>query len=369
MKIATTDFMIRKRIPVRFAPKRTRLTIGSAGKNRWSPLTLQWRLRSKAAERRIDAIRTIKQFAFQFLPFSKSTAGVQQALTNQKPSRVPTSFLTIEKHLCQWRLVVDGQRVPLMLRMAGLERPALAKSQNQPLASRSTTELGDIRPRPLMSIAQSRFVDERMHLRTLRESESLRFRSQILQTVTRLSSNRRNRSKEMQPVSRPRLHHSLLETVVSNANAIDRRPGEWSFSSGGSSVSSTPSIQTTMSVPRYRRRDVELDATNLGILRPTERSHPEIVWRKQERAIASIDNRDEGVLSSNHQSRSASLSGPTDLLSNKPQEHGMAKGSPTQASTSQISIDSKMLDRLTDDVIRRVERKLRIDRERRGLGN
>jgi hypothetical protein len=31
------------------------------------------------------------------------------------------------------------------------------------------------------------------------------------------------------------------------------------------------------------------------------------------------------------------------------------------------SVDARLLDRLTDDVIRRVERRIRIERERRGL--
>ena len=212
-------------------------------------------------------------------------------------------------------------------------------------------------------------VDERMHVRTLRESESLRFRSHIVQSVTRLSSNRRNRSEETPSAARPSLHHSLLEAVASDAKAIARLSGELSFSSGFASASTTPTVQTSIATPRSRKRDVERDATYVGIVPSNDRSPLEIVWRKRERANASSDNRDEGAASSNHLTRSESNSGQTNSQTIKPQERDMGKAPVPQVSTAQISIDSKMLDRLTDDVIRRVERKLRIDRERRGLGN
>jgi hypothetical protein len=45
----------------------------------------------------------------------------------------------------------------------------------------------------------------------------------------------------------------------------------------------------------------------------------------------------------------------------------MAAGSARAARVQISDLDPRLVDRLTDDVIRRVERRVRIERERRGL--
>jgi hypothetical protein len=88
----------------------------------------------------------------------------------------------------------------------------------------------------------------------------------------------------------------------------------------------------------------------------------ELVWRRGRRPPIVVTE------SEPHQSRSEPFQGPT-VRSSPGQEAALAVAPAIErAAVAQVTkLDPGLLDRLTDDVIRRVERRIRIERERRGL--
>jgi hypothetical protein len=89
---------------------------------------------------------------------------------------------------------------------------------------------------------------------------------------------------------------------------------------------------------------------------------PELVWRRARRSPddAPSEGRHPDLPSSS--TRASARSVPTPAAANE--APGRAERA---AATSVTNLDPALLDRLTDDVIRRVERRVRIERERRGL--
>jgi hypothetical protein len=86
----------------------------------------------------------------------------------------------------------------------------------------------------------------------------------------------------------------------------------------------------------------------------------ELVWRREQERTA--DNA----------GRAASHTGPelsrgTRTFASPAASHPASAAAPTVPQQQVTAIDSALMDRLAEDVIRRVERRVRIDRERRGL--
>jgi len=91
---------------------------------------------------------------------------------------------------------------------------------------------------------------------------------------------------------------------------------------------------------------------------------PELVWRAAPSAIATAVERRANVASD-----AVAGTGPSHAIAGDagvPHDVRAALA-PTLAPASSNVLDPALIDRLADDVIRRVERRVRIDRERRGL--
>lgn len=129
-----------------------------------------------------------------------------------------------------------------------------------------------------------------------------------------------------------------------------------------------------VSSPTLRQRFIQGNASSLPVSSVALRNKPieangsnrmeltqpvEIVWRTEQRKNSSHN-------SSNFDSQSVSSESSTKT---KPKSNAESTTVLNSKSTRTITmLDPAIVDRLTEDIIRRVERKIRIDRERRGVG-
>ena len=88
----------------------------------------------------------------------------------------------------------------------------------------------------------------------------------------------------------------------------------------------------------------------------------ELVWRREQRSPIALTG------SGDHQERPESLDGsPTRSVPNREAVQAVIPTIERVASVQLSKLDPGLMDRLADDVIRRVEKRLRIERQRRGL--
>lgn len=183
--------------------------------------------------------------------------------------------------------------------------------------------------------------------------------SPMLSTIVRPSADR-SRPHVIEP--RPSADRSRPRLVEAIRNAVSPRT---------SSVERTQSFDTRAPIrprelPAFRPRSSSVadaarrDPAASTPSPPKSVRPPELVYRRELRA------RTQTIDEQSHPSPTASSPGSS-ACSIAPETSADATPRAIRAPLRVTDLDPGLLDRLTDDVIRRVERRVRIERERRGL--
>lgn len=294
------------RFALRFAARRNQT------RSMWSSCALRWRLPRRAAQ--VQGGRGASTSIFQSW-FSQFHLHFATAVKANEARRSAVSSL---------RNVTISQRL--------LERQAVARVV-LPYASVQSAPKLSLRPRRHQDVIMREHVSRQV---------------QHLSTVSRLAFCRTERAAVSNFEFRKSVHlRSTVRHAVSHTGDVRRSGRHHEFIKA-------PAFQQLRRAAHPRPEPAGRFSS------PYPVRTAELVWRKPEKTNTGSES-EHAVGSFSHVSGSS----PRVSLSNPPQQ--TARQVPPAAEMRAMVLDSATIDRLADDVIRRVERHIRIERERRGV--
>jgi hypothetical protein len=302
----------------------------AARKRNWAPLVLRWRKR-RAIRQGIPAssfasstnVASFPQFHFHFKQFFTQRGRSVASSKPGSPLRVPDI-----QTIMRYRSLDLVRATPSLSETAGYRRRRPAGHQLEERANAGAGAQSESR--------HSARTDARGTVRSfLRREPALFYRP--FAGRKRLPPN----AGEARTARPPRALPAFVFAGRSRSPG-DRRP--------------VPAART-----RAETSNAVLSAREATFRPPLSYQGEELVWRRVTRSLADHEERSQ---------RRTSVDQPVGAESSHAGGSQIASdlSSPAAVGRAITSFDPAMVDRLTDDIIRRVEKRARIERERRGIG-